>query len=240
MSVLSKDKAGKVDKEKRAEKRTFPVRRLFHATAIDNLESILLHGQLCRNTLHERNIPFVELYKYPDQVGREDRDFSYCPYHLFCDTAFDFRIKQNYNNIPFLYITWNFSKPLSENWLLMPSHESKSKKMPLFEFQNLWFKVGRASYSLRTHALMFGNKVQPWEVVQTFHCINPLYRLIYLAEGVGPPCIPITRDCVIIIKSKDVFKQINAWAMKHKKTAKVLVCPHLFEPKYKYPLVSNI
>ncbi|MDR3140036.1 MAG: hypothetical protein LBT95_10270 [Treponema sp.] len=237
MSDLSKDKPVAINSETVKFHRLVPVRRVFHATAIENLESIFFRGQLCRNLLIERNIPFVELYKYPDTTDKEVRDFSYCPYHLFCDTAFDFRIKQNYDQIPFAYITWHFSKPFSDNWLLIPSHASREAKRSLFEFQDLNFQKNNVLYSLRTHALMFGKQVKPWEVVQSFHFLNHLYRLVYMSEAVGPQRIRITPDCTIIIKSKDIFDHINKSAIKHKITSKVLVFPELFEPKYKYPLL---
>ena len=217
-------------------RRKVPVRRVFHATAIANMESIFSWGQLSRDILIDLNIPFVELYNYGDRAEKEKRDFSYCPYHLFCDTAFDFRIKQNYDNIPFLYITWPFAKPYKENWLLIPNHAAREKKRPLFEFENLNYRVHGESYSLRTHALLFGNRVKPWEIVQTFHVLSHTYRLVYMAEAVGPSYIPITPDCTLIVRGKDVYYKLKKYAKKYKIAAKVLICPEMFEPRYKYQL----
>lgn len=97
---------------------------IYHLTKIENLDSILENGLLCRNLVSSDllNVDFFDDVADPTIIEKRNNLVDYVPFHFHPYSSFDNAVKYKYGAENFVYITMLRERAKELNFNIIPSH----------------------------------------------------------------------------------------------------------------------
>lgn len=110
---------------------------LYHLTSVENLESILANGLICRNNLINK---FDDVADHEIIIKRNEKFQldNYVPFHFFMNNPFDgavFLDSKN-NGKEFVYICVKRDYAKSNNWKIIPRHPLNEDSIDIMEYSD--------------------------------------------------------------------------------------------------------
>ncbi|MDR1893782.1 MAG: DUF4433 domain-containing protein [Spirochaetales bacterium] len=175
---------------------------LYHLTAIANMPNILSYGLISRAKMQANGVKLNKNIADPNILTKRQQlgIFDYVPFHLFPDTAFDYRIKTDNPDTLFAYITIPLNHAIQQHWLYIPCHPLHYQDSQLYDCNNYDFTYAETAQGLRE-----------WWVIQR-HLNWKSYRQVYMAEVLAPTLVPVTDFGSIVVKDlkgKNLLLQIS-------------------------------
>jgi hypothetical protein len=106
---------------------------LYHLTALDNIESIIKKGLLCRETITPvTDVADQEIIEKRKALGL----LSYVPFHFFAKNPFDGAVIKAYPETKFVYLTVYRSDAQKNNWKIIPRHPLKCNNGEIYAYND--------------------------------------------------------------------------------------------------------
>lgn len=167
-------------------------RLLYHITALDNLESIIMNGLQ----------PRIGLSNFTDiadkEILQERKLFkleSYTPFHFFAGTPFAGSVQLTHPDVDFVYLTIQRDKAIKANFSIIPSHPLHYNGTPL-DWNN-------------------GFQAIDWNLMGERNYGNPKCKEICMAEAIYGGTIKISHFHCIYVKDESTLKKVKALFEKH-------------------------
>lgn len=105
---------------------------IYHITALENIESILLNGLKSRATLNE---PFVDVANQEIIDFRDRNDISkYIPFHFFMGSPFAGNIQKENPSTEFIYIAIRRDVAQKNNFKIIPTHPIHMEPLQILDY----------------------------------------------------------------------------------------------------------
>jgi len=104
---------------------------LYHLTALDNVESIIKNGLLCREIIRPiTDVADPEIIEKRRELGL----LSYVPFHFFAKNPFDGAVIKKHPETKFVYLTVYRKDAQRGNWKIIPRHPLKCEKSEIYSY----------------------------------------------------------------------------------------------------------
>jgi hypothetical protein len=122
---------------------------LYHLTALDNMESIIKNGLLCRETITPiTDVADEEIIEKRKALGL----LSYVPFHFFVKNPFDGAVIKAHPETKFVYLTVYRSDAQKNKWKIIPQHPLKCNRDEIYDYNDgstkmNWGLIDKRDYS---------------------------------------------------------------------------------------------
>ncbi|MDR3327696.1 MAG: DUF4433 domain-containing protein [Prevotellaceae bacterium] len=122
---------------------------LYHLTALDNIESIIEKGLLCREIITPvTDVADEEIIEKRKTLGL----LSYVPFHFFAKNPFDGAVIKAYPETKFVYLTVYRLDAEKNNWKIIPRHPLKCDTKEIYTYNDGiikmdWELINQRDYS---------------------------------------------------------------------------------------------
>lgn len=170
---------------------------LYHLTAVDNLESIIVNGLMSRNNVMQ--LSFVDI---ADHEIIEKRNLKlalndYVPFHFYMGNPFDGKVFinniENGINKTFIYLCVWRSYAKDNNWKIIPSHPLNEENVQIYDYNDGFSKID-------------------WSVIDKSPMPNykdDYEREVCMAECNSPTTVSIKNIAFIKVPDEETKKQVE-------------------------------
>jgi len=96
---------------------------VYHLTALENLDSIIVEGLLSRRRCREEDLGFEDVADEEILEGRADWGLdSYVPFHFITRNPFDYSVVRNQPGQKFVILAVNRKYAQTKGWSIIPRH----------------------------------------------------------------------------------------------------------------------
>lgn len=105
---------------------------IYHLTSLENLDSILENGLLCRKNIEGE---FDDVAN-PDMITSREREEleKYVPFHFFPRNPFDGEVFSNHPEKEFIYICVTKQKARDKGFKVIPTHPMSMSEFKIYDF----------------------------------------------------------------------------------------------------------
>lgn len=108
---------------------------IYHQTKLDNLESIVKYGLKSRINLKQENVEFQDVADSQILEGRSKNGLdNYVPFHFHPRTAFDYKIRSNNPNSPFIFLCMYRDIAAKNGAIILPAHPLSNIKPQVYPY----------------------------------------------------------------------------------------------------------
>lgn len=187
---------------------------LYHITHLDNLESILEHGLLSRDSLEEAGIQdFTDIADADILKKRETwkrRLSQYVLFHFFARNPFDCAVCNRFGVENMAIITINRDLARNNEFLIIPTHPLDRNEPELYPYDEGFAKIN-------------------WDILDDLenrNYFNPEIKKACMAECVMKYNIPCDAFAYVYVYNESAKERICD--MKNSEKIKVRVAPYMF------------
>jgi hypothetical protein len=157
---------------------------LYHLTPLNNLQDILTHGLLPRNSLEGKVYDFMDIADreiIQKRIEFEITDFV--PFHFFIHNPFDGKVQKSYPEVEFIYITVTREWAESVGSKILPKHPLAMEELELLDYND-------------------GMNTINWELMEQRQYTNQHCKITCMAECVYKGSISTDFFSSIVCKSQ--------------------------------------
>lgn len=169
----------------------------YHATALENLENIFLHGLLSREDALTKGLLKIDVADTEIIEKRKELDIlQYVPFHFFEKTPFTGAVYNAYKNITFVAITIKRDFAKKENFRICTAHPlSNNPKAEVLDYATGFTKIN-------------------WEKVEERNYKDDVSKNACMAECLAPSPVPMSLINSIFVPNEEIKKKVHEIAIK--------------------------